>query len=268
MAREFARFRRQLFVDLAIQYYGLIRDFRQVDIESQNYFTLVREFNQNEAEYRAGLVSRIDLDQIEQQVINGRRILLSTCNNLDNSIDSLKISIGLPTEEPLNIDLTELRLLTVRDELAVTGELIERGRKRLVSERNREFPAQASLLSAASVLVERMRNSVRLQELLGEEITDAEELVDLGLRIQTDLARLDVDEARQEMLSEVESESPSLAIVFQRRMDVVNELLEVTQFQLQRAQRREPIPEQLSTLEARRAQYRRGAIQLGKRFDK
>ncbi len=266
-AREFARFRRELFVNLANEYYALIRRFRQVEINSQNYFTLVREFNQNEAEYRAGLVSRIELDQIEQQVINGRRILLSTCNDLENSIDDLKITIGLPTEEPLNIDLAELQLLTLRDELAVTGELIERGRKRLVSERNREFPAQASLLSAASVLVERMRNSVRLRELLGEKILTSNELLDFGLRIQTDAARLDVDEAHKEMQSELESESPSLAIVFQRRMDVVNERLEVLQFQLQRVQNRQPISEQLSTLEAQTKQCRRRASQLGERFD-
>ena len=66
----------------------------------------------------------IDLDQIEQQVINGRRSLLNTCTSLDNSIDDLKIRIGLPTEQLINLDLSELDMLTSRDELAVNADLI------------------------------------------------------------------------------------------------------------------------------------------------
>ncbi|MCA9217770.1 MAG: hypothetical protein KDB27_32095, partial [Planctomycetales bacterium] len=77
-ARDYARFRKQLFVDLATQYYALIRQFRQIEINTQNYFTLVREFRQTTEEYHGGFAPRFQLDQIEQQVINGRRQLLSS----------------------------------------------------------------------------------------------------------------------------------------------------------------------------------------------
>ena len=40
------------------RYYNLILDFRRVEIESQNYFTLVREFDQRTVEYRGGFTSR------------------------------------------------------------------------------------------------------------------------------------------------------------------------------------------------------------------
>lgn len=265
-AREFARFRRELFVDLASQYYSLIRQFRQVEIGSQNYFTLVRQFNQGEAEFRAGLASRIQLDQIEQQVINGRRGLLATCTDLDNALDDLKIRIGLPTEEPLNIDLTELLLLTLRDELAVNGELIERVRIRLNAERRRQFPARATLLSAGSVLVERMRDSNEIRNRLGEETPLSDELVDLGLRMQTEAARLDVDDALLELRSELDSETPSQPIVFQRRMDVVNEQLEVIQFQLERVGRQYS-SDRLTTYVRKAEQYGRQARELAERFD-
>lgn len=265
-AREFARFRRELFVTIASQYYDLIRQFREVEIGSQNYFTLVRQFNQGEAEFRAGLVDRFQLDQVEQRVIDGRRGLLEICTGLDNALDDLKIRIGLPTEEPLNINLTELFLLTLRDELAVNGELIERVRNRLNAERRQEFPARATLLSAGSVLVDRMRDSNELRNRLGEETPLSDELVDLGLRMQTEAARLDVDDALLELQSELDAETQSQPIVFQRRMDVVNEQLEVIQIQLERAGRQYP-PDRLTTSKMQAEQYGRRAGQLADRFD-
>ena len=265
-ARDYTRFRRELFVDLATEYYTRIQDFREVEIESQNYFTLVRQFNQGEAEFRAGLSSRIQLDQIEQQVIVGRRRLLERCNALDNALDALKIRIGLPTEEPLNLDLTELFLLTLRDELAVNGELIARVRSRLMNERQKEFPALATLLSAGAVLVERMRDSNELRNRLGEETPSSESLLDASLRLQTDAARLDVNEALLELQVELDSVTPSQPILFQRRMDVVNEQLEVVEMQLERVRGKEA-SDQISTLEARVEENRRQASQIGQRFE-
>ena len=265
-ARDFARFRRELFVRFAEQYYALIQDFRDVEISSQNYFTLVRQFNQGEAEFRAGLSSRIQLDQIEQRVIEGRQDLLSRCTGLDNTLDRLKIQIGLPTEEPMNIDLTELFLLTLRDELAVNGELVDRVRNRLLRERQKQFPAVATLVSAGAVLVDRMRDSNELRNRLGEETPSSDELLDVGLRLQTEAALLDVDDATLELQSELESETPSQPIVFQRRLDIVDEQLEVIQLQLQRAARRNS-PKRIAMFVTQAKQLALRARQIGERFD-
>ncbi len=132
-AHDFARFRKQFFADFAARYYARLRDFRQIEIESQNYFSLVRAFNQAEAEYRAGLVPRVQVDQVEQNLLAGRRNLISVCNNLEQQLDSLKIEIGLPTESPINLDLTELNELTQRDQLSVSGDLIQRAQRRLTA---------------------------------------------------------------------------------------------------------------------------------------
>ncbi|MEM9944404.1 MAG: TolC family protein, partial [Planctomycetota bacterium] len=118
-ARDFARFRKQFFTDFATQYYSLIRSYRQIEIESQNYFSLVRAFNQAEAEYRAGLVPRFQVDQVEQNLLNGRGSLIGTCNSVEQALDSLKLAMGIPVESLINIDLTELDELTRFDQLAV-----------------------------------------------------------------------------------------------------------------------------------------------------
>ena len=57
-ARDYARFRKELFVRQATDYYALIRAFRQIEIECQNYFTLTREFNQRSIEIKFGFASR------------------------------------------------------------------------------------------------------------------------------------------------------------------------------------------------------------------
>ena len=216
----------------ASRYYNLILDFRRVEIESQNYFTLVREFDQRTVEYRGGFTSRIDLDQIEQQVINGRRSLLNTCTSLDNSIDDLKIRIGLPTEQLINLDLSELDMLTSRDELAVNANLISRVRDRLTTEMQTEAPARATLLSAGGVLLERMLESNRLRTRLDEQPPDAGPLEELQLRIQIAATSLDVEEAQLELANELE-ESPTMTTVLQRRADLVGELLRQINLQIQ-----------------------------------
>ncbi len=233
--RDFARFRKTLFVDQAQQYYSLIRLYRQIEINSQNYFTLVRQFNQTAAEFRAGLASRIEVDQIEQQVLNGRRGLITSCVNLEGLLDNLKVRIGLPTEQPINVDLTELNLLTLRDELSVNGRLIERVRRRLIVERQAADPARATLLSASVVLLDRMLESIRLRERLEYQPPDPDQLRDFRAVLRTAVGRLGVEESLDELNSELRSESPDLLTVFQRRIDVIRELRRLIEFQLELA---------------------------------
>ena len=95
-ARDFARFRKTLYTSLASRYYSLIRTYRQVEIDSQNYLTLARAFDQAKAEYRNNQEPLFQVDQVEQRMLSGRSRLIGTCNGLEQSLDNLKIAIGLP----------------------------------------------------------------------------------------------------------------------------------------------------------------------------
>ncbi len=195
----------------------------------------MRQFNQTAAEFRAGLASRIEVDQIEQQVLNGRRGLITSCVNLEGLLDNLKVRIGLPTEQPINVDLTELNLLTLRDELSVNGRLIERVRRRLIAERQAADPARATLLSASVVLLDRMLESIRLRERFEYQPPDPDQLRDFRAVLRTAVGRLGVEESLDELNSELRSESPDLLTVFQRRIDVIRELRRLIEFQLELA---------------------------------
>ena len=233
-ARDFTRFRKVLFVRQATDYYSLIRQFRQIEIQCQNYFTLAREFNQRSIEIKYGMAARTQLDQVEQQVINGRQSILSSCTNLENSLDSLKIEMGLPTEQPLNLDLTELNLLTLRDELAVTAELIERTRIRIDREIQSETRSAFVIIGGVAQLAEQMINSLALRKQLGDQSLDSGPLENRILDLRIEAADIDIAEDMDVLRQELQDEEPDSTKLVQRRRDVCQELLRKVLWQIRR----------------------------------
>ena len=119
--RRLARSRQALFIEIASHYYRLLQSYRGIEIEAQNYFSLVRTFEQAQAEVRSGVKNApnpVAVDQFEQGMLVGRSRLIARCNRLENELDELKIVLGLPTETALNIDLNELDDLTAGDQIS------------------------------------------------------------------------------------------------------------------------------------------------------
>lgn len=239
-ARDFARFRKTQFVQLSSLYYNLIRTYRQVEIDSQNYFTLVRAFDQSKAEFGAQFLPRFQLDQVEQNVLGGRSRLIATCNNLESALDNLKIRIGLPTETHVNIDLTELEQLTTRDELSVIGELIRRARQRLLEEHNRtdEKPSRVVLLSSSIVLIERMLESQRLQQKIGIAVAEQTDLTALLKYLQVEASRENVASKQADLQAELQAQPPDPTVVFLRSLDLIHALLELADSQIKLGEQR------------------------------
>jgi len=221
-ARDFARFRKEFFTDFASQYYSLIRAYRQIEIDSQNYFSLVRAFNQAEAEYRAGLVPRFQVDQVEQNLLSGRGSLIGTCNDVERSLDSLKLNMGIPVETEINIDLGELESLTQSDQLAVSGDLINRVRRRL--EQNIREPVQIELLSTSVVLIDRLLDASQMRQQMDLEPLPIEDLRELRVRLLIDSARISATEIETTLRDETNSQSPSLPVIFQRTLALTEAL--------------------------------------------
>ncbi len=222
-ARDFARFRKSFFVDFASQYYELIASFRQIEIDSQNYFSLVRAFNQAEAEFSAGLVPRVQVDQVEQSLLNGRGRLIGTCNSVEQSLDRLKLALGVPTETPINVDLEELNELTRLDKLSVAADSTNRVLRRLSAALKN--PDRAELVSTAAVLLDRLIDSMELESQDAEKDETLIEYQSLRANFLIDYARLTADDIRSDLEKEVRSESPSAPVIFQRSIAYCNALL-------------------------------------------
>ncbi len=231
-ARDYVRFRKELFRDLAVRYYNLLLTYRRIAIDTQDYFSNLRGFNRADALERAGEIPRFQVDQFEQNALASRGSLVNSCNSLEGALDRLKIAVGLPTEMPLNLDLTELEELTLRDEAAVVEEQVRRKLDYVLQQRTRNGP-RVAIISAAELL-RRMQNLERLRERLGEG--DEELLQRIGFklrRLEMEALRLDVLDARAEMQKLFDGANMQEALVFGRTLDYASALIESIEAQLE-----------------------------------
>ncbi|MBN1855299.1 MAG: TolC family protein, partial [Pirellulales bacterium] len=249
-ARDFARFRKQFFRDLAVQYYSLILTYRGIEIDAQDYFSNLRAYEQGYAEYRAGQRSRIEVDQIEQNVLAGRSSLIASCNSLESGLDQLKLRIGLPPELPINLDLSELEILTLRDESTVSGELVRRARRNLVSERNMDSPDRSVLLNFAIDLSRRMLDLSELRKRLGVTDQDVQAIRILLTRLLADEAGILVEFNLNVLTQEKQATHPAPPVrIFQRTMDSVDSLLKMIDRDLELATRLSANPEAIQSFQ-------------------
>ena len=115
--------------------------------------------------------------------------------------------------------------MTLRDDLAVTGDLIRRTRDdRLLKERTKEAPDRVVLLTASAVLVERMIRAYELRARLGEEQVDLLPLQIQDARFELELARNIVEQLRSELAFEESRDVTSDALLL-RRVEAVNQAL-------------------------------------------
>ena len=235
-ARRYARYRKEFFFSAASDYYELLRTYRQIEIEALNYFSLVRALNQAESEEQTGITSapsRIEVEQIEQKMLDGRSRLISACTDVDRDLDQLKLSLGLPTEMPFNVDLTELLQITGSDGVAVAAEQVRRARRRLLGRSQTEAPDRSDVLNASIVLAERLLEWLRARQDLDQQIPETEPLRQLHARIRVTGARLEMDMDRAELVKARRLVPPAPPIqIFQRIMDLNDALLALAGWQI------------------------------------
>ncbi|MDA7657167.1 TolC family protein [Verrucomicrobia bacterium] len=202
-ARSYARFRKQFFEGLASQYYSLLQTYRSIEIESQNYFSLIRTFEQARAEVRSGVKNapnQVAVDQFEQSMLSGRSSLISTWNGLERDLDDLKLSLGVPTETPFNIDLNELKQLTLLDEIEVAGERVRRWRSRVEDRSVIPNPNRNEILNANIFLIQRLLEWFALRGGAAIHSEDIERFQLQLLRFQVESAEITVELANRDLI--------------------------------------------------------------------
>lgn len=267
-ARNLARFRKELFQQLSAQYYRLLLNYRRIEIDSQDYFSNLRGWLQSQAEYRADRRARFEVDQFEQRSLESRSRLIGTTNSLEQSLDQLKIRIGLPTELPINLDLTELEELTMRDEAAATEERVRRTLRDLMVEREEaEVERISVLLNGAIDLTDKTMRMLEARQILTGESVPLEELQRLLEELMVEEARLVVSFNRQVLLQDlapqegrgfllppVDAVDPGIQaaasapplLVFRRSMELVRSMLRLIELQLPLIER---LPDQTTLAE-------------------
>ena len=246
-ARRYARYRKQFYFGLAETYYqDLLSTYRSIEINTQNYFGVVRALDQAEAEVRSGVNSaqpRFQIDQIEQNMLSGRRGLINSCNSLETSLDRLKLTLGLPTETPINIDLSELESLTLRDEIEVSGELVRRARERLVDQLAIPQRDREDIVSTSLVLLDRILTWVDLRQQIGQQEVEAQPSRILRAALRVDERYVSVDRTQQQLDEIMRAVPPAAPItVFRGTSNSIEARLQLTARQLQLFDKRVPKP--------------------------
>ncbi len=256
-ARNYARFRKEFFFDIATTYYNILRTYRRVEIDAQNYFSQVRNYQQSREEVRSEVSSApnvIALNQFEQGVLTARSTLISQCLQLEDALDSMKLTLGLPTETEIDVDLTELEQLTLRDEIEVNREQAHRWQARLQSLRDKNTTADhGDILTADYALTERLIVWFLKRRLVEPDVPEPVAWYQQRARFRLDAARLDALEEHQ-TLEEIQTAQPpkQRILVFQRQVDMIGSLLTLVQRQGQLATR---LGVPAADLESARVQY-------------
>ncbi|MEM6333340.1 MAG: TolC family protein [Planctomycetota bacterium] len=101
--REFERFRREFFVDLADDYFDLIVAQQQIVNRQQQVDSLERLRSRFVALAEAGREPFFEAERAESNVLSARADLIAARDSYAASLDSLKLRIGMPTDQPLEI---------------------------------------------------------------------------------------------------------------------------------------------------------------------
>lgn len=112
--RSFTRFRKTFAVNIATQYYGILRS---LDSARNNYANLQSfEFNLERERALAdeGQSTLADVGRQEQGTLNGQSAWVSSVRQYNQRLDNFKILLGFSTDTDVVLDIAELVLLTER----------------------------------------------------------------------------------------------------------------------------------------------------------
>ncbi|MHB8867070.1 MAG: TolC family protein, partial [Pirellulaceae bacterium] len=258
-ARQFARYRKEFFFDIASTYYNILATYRRVEIDAQNYFSQALNFQQAREEVESGITTApnvVAFNQYEQGVLSARSLLIAQCLQIENELDSMKLVLGLPTETLIDVELAELEQLTLRDMIEVNREQARRWQVRLEGLRGKGVEINhADILTADYSLAERLIIWFAQRRKIDPSVPEPVELYRQRAQFRLDAARLDSLEERENLQSVQTATPPKQRIlVFQRQVDLIDRQLTLLQRQGQYAARMRVDARQL---EAARTEYLR-----------
>jgi hypothetical protein len=239
-ARDFMRFRKEFFLQIADSYYRILINYRRIEISAQNYFAQVRTFQQALEEVESGVSSApnvIFLNEFERSALSALVDLIGVCNSFEQSLDSFKLTLGVPTETVLNVDLEELVQLTLRDTIEVSKAQALRWLTRLEKLRSEASEAtQGDILTADYSLAEQLIKWLWERGRLVENKVDPREVFQERELFRLDAARLEYLSDRQ-LLAEAQTSDPpkQRILVFQNQVDVIESELAVIGRQIEYA---------------------------------
>lgn len=111
--RNFTRFRREFSVDIASQYYSVLQSRDRVRNEYIGYQNAIANAEEERAKLQEGQTTLTSLGLFEQSLLSSETRWINEIRNYKQNLDQFKILLGLPTNERIVLDYSELYKLTI-----------------------------------------------------------------------------------------------------------------------------------------------------------
>ena len=109
--RSFNRYRKTFVVSIISDYYRVLLNRNRIDIQKASYERLVDSTNQFRMEVEVGKRPAYDLGESQQRVLSAEQNVVSAVQSYEQSLDTFKIALALPTDIDLELDPNELSAL-------------------------------------------------------------------------------------------------------------------------------------------------------------
>ncbi len=152
-ARDFEEFRRNLFVSIASDYFGLLQQLDGIESQEQQLRSFEALEARQKAWYDAGKLPEIDVNLAANNTLNARASLANRRESYVLALDRFKVRLGLPVRQAVVIKPFELTIpepdvtMTAATELALSYRLdLQNQRDRLDDARRQVRVARNNLL--------------------------------------------------------------------------------------------------------------------------
>lgn len=109
--RTFVRYQQTYSVQIVSQFLGVIQTQNQLHNAEENHKALRLQVERNAELQKAGKMAGFEVDQARQDELTARARVVNAQASLNRSLDSLKLTLGLPTTLGLMIDEADLEKL-------------------------------------------------------------------------------------------------------------------------------------------------------------
>ena len=172
---EFERYKRTFAVALFKDYFAVLERFEQIRNAQDNY-NRIRNARERAAKLaEAGRLPETQVDQARQDELSARNRIISAEQTYENQLDAFKITLGLPADARVDLDMDELNRQA-------------RGVRRDLAPEGGETTNTVSLIAEADATATALENRLDLR-IVGGALVDAERQV----RIARDALRATAD---------------------------------------------------------------------------
>ena len=105
---NFERYKKDFSVRIANEFFNVLKDYNEIANSKANYDSVKLSAGKSRKLAETGRMSSVDRDQAVQQELNARNRWINSQQTYKSSLDSFKVTLGLPPDAKIELDKNEL----------------------------------------------------------------------------------------------------------------------------------------------------------------